>query len=94
MVTRDSKSIGLPARDFLFTIDQIAMLLEVQERTVYDNYLFYENRSVGVRPKDRMLARDISPDNAPKPDWRVTEREFTRWMKYKGYRYHTRGYVV
>ncbi len=94
MVTKDSATVGLPIREFLFTIDQLAMMLDVTERTVYDSYLFYNNRSVGVRPKDKMMARDISPAAAPKPEWRVTEREFVRWLKVKGFRYHTRGYVT
>lgn len=86
--------VELPERLFLFTVDQISFMLEVSEQQIYDNYLFYEGRSVGVRPKDKMLARDISPPNAPKPDWRITDREFTRWMRLKGFRFHTRGYVT
>lgn len=86
-------NVELPERVFLFTIDQIAMMLEVNETQVYDNYLFYEGRSVGVRPKDKMLTRDISPADAPKPEWRVTDKEFARWMRLKGFRFHTRGYV-
>ena len=93
MVNREAARIELPVRDFLYTIDQIAMLFEVPEETVLNSYLFYQNRSVGVRPKGKMLARDISPDDEPKPDWRVPERELVRWMRYKGFRYHTRGYI-
>ena len=91
---KDSNVIGLPVRDFLYTVDQISVMLEVSEQQIYNNYLFYQNRSVGVRPKDKMLARDVSPPDAPKPEWRITEREFIRWMKFKGFRYHTRGYLA
>jgi hypothetical protein len=87
-------NVELPERVFLFTVDQIATMMEVSEQQVYDNYLFYEGRSVGVRPKGKMLARDISPEDAPRPEWRVTDREFTRWMRFKGFRFHTRGYVT
>jgi hypothetical protein len=93
MPARDAESVGLPVRDFLYTVDQIATLLEVGETQVYDNYLHYDGRSVGPRPKGKMIARDVSSDDDPKPEWRVTEREFIRWMKFKGYRYHTRGYL-
>jgi hypothetical protein len=93
MVARDRTVVDLPVRDFLYTVDQIAMLFEVPEETVLNSYLFFHGRSVGVRPKGKMIARDISPDDADKPDWRVAERELVRWMKFKGFRYHTRGYV-
>jgi hypothetical protein len=40
-----------------------------------------------------MLARDISPDDAERPDWRVSEKDFVRWLRFKGFRYHERGYI-
>lgn len=91
---RDAGKVGLPVREFLYTVDQLSVMLEVSERQIYDAYLFYHGRSVGVRPREKMLARDISPPDAPKPDWRIAEREFIRWMKLKGFRYHTRGYLA
>lgn len=85
--------VGLPAKPFLYTIDQIAQLLSLDEKSVRASYLFYQGKSVGSLPKDKMLARDISPDDAEKPEWRVTERDLIRWMRFKGIRYHERGYV-
>lgn len=85
--------VGLPVKPFLYTIDQIAMLISVDERKVRNTLLHYQGKSVGAVPKDKMLARDISPDDAEKPDWRVSEKDFVRWLRFKGFRYHERGYI-
>lgn len=87
------KDLGLPIRPFMYTLDQIAFLLEVKEEYLKNNLLFFEGRSVGVCPKDKMLAIDISPDDAPRPEWRVTEVHLKRWMRFKGWKIYDRGYV-
>ena len=86
-------SVGLPARVFLYTIDQISVMIDVSTETLMDpnaGYLFFEGRSIGSKLNRLLLARNIAPSNE-KPDWRVTEREFIRWMKLKGFRYYDRG---
>lgn len=75
----------------MYTIDQIAYLLEAKPAYVKENLLHYEGRSVGFCPKDRMVAVDISPDDAPKPEWRVAEKHLKRWMRYKGFKIYDRG---
>jgi hypothetical protein len=77
----------LPARSFLYTIDQIASLLSAKVSTV-KGWLHYENRSAGVRPTSRMKAVDIAPAGEA-PEWRVEEREFIRWLKHKGIRIYS-----
>lgn len=89
----DKRDIGLPVREFMYTLDQIAFLLQIEESQLKRAYLHYESRSVGTCPKDRMLAVDISPDNAARPEWRVAERHLKRWMRYKGWKVYERGYV-
>lgn len=84
--------VGLPVRPFFYTIDQIAYLLQIDEKMVKLHYLHYEGRSTGICPSDRMVATNISPAGI-KPDWRILERHLIRWMKFKGYKYHERGYV-
>lgn len=84
--------VGLPPRVFLFTLDQIAFMLNISERAVAQTYTYFEGRSIGTRTRDRMIARNIAPDDRA-PDWRVAEREFVRWMKLKGFRYYERGAV-
>jgi|SRR6478609_2337377 len=85
--------VGLPPRPFLYTIDQIATLLDIDEKTLRSgqSHVYYEGRTPGVPRKDMMLARNIAaPDETP--DWRVAERELVRWFKRKGFRWYDRGY--
>jgi hypothetical protein len=49
-----SHDVGLPVRDFLYTLDQLAYLLEVNEQYVKNNLIFFTGRSVGV-PESRSL---------------------------------------
>lgn len=86
------KSVGLPVRNFMYTPDQIAFLLEVEERQIKQHYLHYEGRSVGVCPKDKMKARNIAPEGM-KPEWRVLDIDFVRWMRFKGFKVYERGWV-
>lgn len=84
--------VGLPPRPFLYTLDQISVLLDLKENTLNQRYVYFEGRSIGTRRKDLLAARNIAPDT-DKPDWRVAERELVRWMKVKGFKYYERGAV-
>jgi len=86
------EKIGLPVRVFLYTLDQLSVLLDVQEKTIKTKYVFFEGRSVGSRSKHLLLARNIAPPEET-PDWRVAERELIRWLKVKGFRYYEAGAV-
>lgn len=85
--------LGLPIRPFFYTVDQIAMLIEVDDVYVKRSLLYYMGRTVGPCPRDKMKAIDISPDSAEKPEWRVPERDFMRWLRFKGVKISNRGYV-
>jgi hypothetical protein len=87
---KQNKSLGLPYRPFLFTVDQIAVLLDISERRILAEYLYFEGRSIGTRHKHLMIARNIAPPDK-KPEWRIAERELMRWMRHKGFRYYERG---
>lgn len=82
--------IGLPPRAFLYTLDQLSVMLDLPESRIKQAYIYFEGRSIGSRDKDLMTARNIAPAG-DKPDWRVTEREFIRWMRTKGYRWYDRS---
>lgn len=84
--------IGLPVREFFYTIDQIAYLLEMEEKYVRSRIIFYEGRSVGAPRKDEMVAVNFAPEG-DKPEWRVAERFFKRWMRFKGLKIYERGYL-
>lgn len=82
----DRRSINLPVRPFLFTLDQVATLLSITEtRLKQGGYLFFANRTPGVHSRDELLALNIAPPNKP-AEWRVEERELIRWMKRKGFK--------
>ncbi len=85
--------IGLPVREFMYTLDQIAFLLEVELSTLKTSMIYFEGRSVGAVNKDRMQAYNIA-SAGEKPDWRVPERFFKRWMRFKGFKIYERGYLI
>lgn len=88
-----AEKIGLPPRPFLYTIDQISGILSIPVDALKQRYLYFENRSIGDQDRHLIAARNIAPP-ADRPDWRISEREFIRWMRLKGYRYYDRGYFV
>lgn len=87
-----ANKIGLPPRVFLYTLDQLGVMLDLAPRQLTAQYIYFEGRSIGARHKFFMVARNIAPPNE-KPEWRVTEREFVRWMRHKGFRYYETGAV-
>jgi hypothetical protein len=87
-----AEKVGLPVKPFLYTLDQIAFLISIEERTLKTSYLFYQDRSVGAPPKNKIRAVHIAPTGET-PNWRVAEREFVRWLRYKGFRYQERGWI-
>ena len=80
----DVAKMGLPLRTFLYTLDQIATMLEMTVPTLKAEHIHFEGRSVGPRPYPKMLARNIAEPGST-PDWRVVDQEFARWLKYKGF---------
>lgn len=88
----DRVSVGLPTRPFLYTIDQVAMLLAVGEAYVKLEYAHWMGRSIGIPSPDRIVFRNIAPEGAS-PEWRCSEREIIRFLRLKGYKYYERGFV-
>lgn len=92
--------VGLPPRPFLYTLDQIAALLNLSEHTILTRYIYYQNYTFGPAPKNKMVAHNITqegmvhPQATSKNDWRVAEQEFIRWMKYKGFTFYERGWTT
>lgn len=84
-----ARDVGLPPRPFLYTLDQIASLISVELPFFKANYVYYDGRTSGVHRKDVLRARNIAPIGAV-PDWRVSESEFTRWLRSRRYRVYER----
>lgn len=88
-----AESVGLPPRVFLYTLDQIAYMLDLKEERLRIVYCWWEAREPGAQPPDKLAARNIAPEGET-PDWRVTETELVRWMKRKRFKFHVRGWSV
>jgi hypothetical protein len=89
----DPEKVGLPLRPFLYSLDQLSVLLDVDENALKSTYIHYEGRSIGAATRHRMIARNIAPPES-KPDWRVAERELVRWLKFKGFKHYERSSVL
>jgi hypothetical protein len=89
---RSAEKIGLPVRPFLYTIDQIAVILDLSEERIRAGYVFYEGRSVGFATRDLLMARNIAPQDE-KPEWRIAEQELLRWLKRRGFKVYDRAFV-
>lgn len=88
----DRVSVGLPSRPFLYTVDQVAMLLAVSEYYLKHEYAHWMGLSIGVPHPDRIVFRNIAPNGAA-AEWRCSEREVVRFLRYKGYKYYERGFI-
>jgi hypothetical protein len=92
-VTNTPDKVGLPIRPFLYTLDQIANLLDIELVRLKAGWIHYRGRTIGRNTGDQMEAIDISPvGQGMKPEWRVSEQELIRWMKRKGFRVLTRSW--
>lgn len=88
------ESVGLPMTVFLYTTDQIASQLSLTDHALRTGgYLFYDGRTTGTQKPDEMLARNIAAPGT-RPEWRVAQHEFIRWMKRKGFRIYSRSWVT
>lgn len=87
-----NKTVGLPVREFFYTTDQVAYLLEIEEDYLKRSLIFYEGRSVGVPPKSQMRAVNFARAGTS-PVWRIPESSFKRFLRFKGLKVYNRGYV-
>ena len=79
------EKVGLPVLVFMFTIDQIASMLNVSEDTVRLVYLYYQGRSSGLKKRHHMMAINIAPEDE-NAAWRVSLEEYRRWLSRMGFR--------
>lgn len=75
----------IPRPPFLYTLDQLAQVLNVTEAVLRARYIYFDDRSPGPPKSGQLTARNISrPEDTP--EWRVTDSELARWLKSKGFR--------
>ncbi len=87
---RQREELGLPPRPFFYTLDQIAGLLGIQEDYLRRAYIHFAGRTTGQPSLDKILAANMAPPgedgvSVDKPDWRVSEDEYIRWLRRKGF---------
>jgi len=88
------KAVGLPVRPFLFSLEQVSVMLDLDVKTMISaGYAHLEGRSIGAARRDQFIARNIAPPDQ-KPEWRVAELELIRWLRRKGFRYYDRGAIT
>lgn len=75
--------IQLPATPFLYTLDQVAILLAWDVTRLRKSCHFF-GRSLGSRTPDDLRVMNLA-DAGGSPDWRVAENELLRWLIRKGY---------
>jgi hypothetical protein len=89
---RKREYVQLPPRPFLYTVDQLAEVLNLTPQHIKSQLLWYEGREIGVRPRDELRAVNIAGED-DKPEWRVSEQELIRWLKRKGFKFYERAWV-
>lgn len=82
---QNPESVGLPPVVFLYTLDQIAAMINVPPDTFGHSYVYYDLRSTGIKSPNVMMAHNIADPKAA-PDWRISQSEFIRWLRFKGFR--------
>jgi hypothetical protein len=94
MPRKASASMGLPPKVFLYTLDQVAFMLSMSTKNLMQHYLYLHGVNVGKPPPSKLVARAINPQ-APdsEKEWRISEPELKRWLRYIGFRVYDRSTV-
>lgn len=75
--------VRLPAHPFFYTLDQVAIMLNLRVSALKLR-VFFVGRTSGRRTPTQLEAMNIAePGKAP--DWRIDERELLRWLAVHGY---------
>lgn len=85
-------SVGLPARPFLYSIEQISGLTAVPVKQLQKVFIHYDGKTLGAHKKSQLMARNISPPGF-KPVWRVAESELIRWLRAHRFRVYEKAYT-
>jgi len=76
-----NRRVTLPDKPFFYTLDQIASLLQVSEGWLRKQTI-YVGRSLDTSRSMISAVNLAEPDETP--IWRISEREFIRWLGYHG----------
>ena len=78
------QAVGLPPQPFLYTLDQIAQIVQRTPATVA-TYLHFAGVTPGKCPEGKMLSANLANVGEP-ADWRVADAELIRWLRHKGFK--------
>jgi hypothetical protein len=76
--------LEIPIRPFFYTIDQVASIMQLPISSIR-GMTYFTGRTNRVRESYKLTAINIALP-ADKPDWRIEEQEFLRWLKVMGYK--------
>jgi hypothetical protein len=79
--------VNFPPREFMYTIPQICLMLDVNRKYFDERVGFYRGRSVG-RGVGMLRCVNIAGADAT-PLWRVSETDFKLWLRHKGIAFNT-----
>lgn len=77
-----SYEVRLPPREFMYTVDQVCLMLDVNRKYFDERIAFYRGRTTG-RARSRLNVVNIAAPEA-KPLWRISETDYKLWMRTKG----------
>jgi hypothetical protein len=80
------RDVGIPIRPFMYTLDQVADMLNVPVPKLKRQYCYFEDIHTTAKPTSKMRVRNINPDQGEEKDWRIAESELYRWLKHMGFR--------
>lgn len=92
-MTAKPESVGLPPITFLYTLDQIATMLNIKQETLVSKYVYFHLRNTRPKRPDEMIARNIAGPGYT-PDWRIAQAELIRWLRFKGFRVLPGGTIL
>jgi hypothetical protein len=78
-----ASEVTLPPTPFLYTLDQVAVLIGWPQARL-EKQVHFIGRSLGGRMQDQLQAMNVA-EAGDKPDWRISESEFMRWLIRMGY---------
>lgn len=78
------EEVGLPVTTFLYTLDQVATMFQMDLDEFTNKYVYLHMRS-GPFLRHHIRASNIAPEDE-KPDWRIPQNEFIRWLRSRGLR--------
>lgn len=86
------RNVGLPVTTFLYTLDQIASMVQLAKSDLQHKYLYFVGRTPGRKLRHQIPVCNIAQEDE-RPDWRVAEQDFVRWLRTMGFDVRTQAWM-